>query len=633
MVKQREMMDRGREEQRHGGATAPGRMRIWTAAVLLMVFAAACVPRMSIESRSENQLHAAAESAFRARDYPEAMRLYQGYLRQYPQGPHTTAALMRIAEIQMAEGRYEAARNTYRRLMDRFPDSGLVPDAAVGVLKSFYASGQYKDVIRYADDLLKKVRSPDDIRRLYLVLGDAYMAIDSPINAVYYYSISEQYARYPSRDHREKIDRAISRLSAADIEVLLERIQKDEDIRGALLYQLAVVHMQEDRKEEAGRVVSEFLRKFPDHRKVEAARNLLEEYETLPLASRHTIGCLLPLSGAYKVYGARALRGVELALSQASGIHLVIRDTGSEARTALLAVNDLLDAATPSAIIGPIITAETAAPEAQTARIPLIALTQKEGIPAMGDFVFRNFITPRMQVEALISHAVREMGRYRFGVLYPNEKYGFTFLELFQEAAAANGGTVTSTAVYETRETDFRKSIRSLRGGHRGRDLGFDALFIPDAPRKTGLILPQLAFYDIRTQLMGTNLWHSEQLLGMAGDFAEGAVFPTGFFPESRSPHVVDFVTDFQGTYGEVPGFIEAIAYDTARLLIQLLSRPDIRYKSALQEQLARVRDFPGVTGLTSFGPSGEVRKDLYLLQVRDGQFVDTAEGGVAMVP
>lgn len=625
-------MDRGREEQRYGGATARGRMRIWTAAVLLMVFAAACVPRTSIEGQSENGLHATAESAFRAREYPEALRLYEDYLRRYPQGPHTTAALMRIAEIQMIEGRYEPARNTYRRLMDRFPDSGLVPDAAVGVLKSFYASERYKDVIRYADDLLKKVRSPDDVRRLYLILGDAYMAIDSPINAVYYYSISEQYARYPSRDHREKIDRAISRLSAADIEVLLERIRKDEDIRGALLYKLALVHMQEDRKEEAGRVVSEFLQKFPDHRKVEAARNLLEEYETLPLASRHTIGCLLPLSGPYKVYGARALRGVELALSQASGIHLVIRDTGSEAQTALLAVNDLLDAATPSAIIGPIITAETAAPEAQAARIPLIALTQKEGIPAIGDFVFRNFITPRMQVEAVVSHAVRRMGRYRFGVLYPNEKYGYTFNELFQEAAAANGATVVSTAVYDTVETDFRKSIRTFRGGYRG-GLGFDALFIPDAPRKTGLILPQLAYYDIRTQLMGTNLWHSKQLLGMAGKFAEGAVFPTGFFPESRSPRVVDFVSDFQGTYGEPPGFIEAIAYDTARLLIQLLSRPDIRNKSALREQLAQVRDFPGVTGLTSFDSSGEARKDLYILQVRGGKFVDTAEGGVAMVP
>lgn len=623
-------MDREREAQRHGGATAPGRMRIWTA-VLLMAFAAACVPRMTIESRSENQLHATAESAFRSRDYPEAMRLYQGYLQRYPEGPHTTAALMRIAEIQMVEGRYEAARNTYRRLMDRFPDSSLVPDAAVGILKSFYRAGEYKDVIRYANDMLKKVRSPDDVRSVYLILGDAYMAIDSPINAVYYYSISEQYARYPSRDHREKIDRAISRLTAPDIEVLLKRIKKDEDIRGALMFQLAVVHMQEGRKEEAARVISEFLQTFPDHRKIEAARNLLEEYETLPLASRHTIGCLLPLTGAYKVYGARALRGVELAVSQANGIHLVIRDTGSEAQLALMAVNDLLEAAAPSAIIGPIITAETVAPEAQAARIPIVTLTQKDGITAMGDFVFRNFITPRMQVEALVSYAVRRMGQSRFGVLYPNEKYGFTFLELFQELAALNGGTVTATAVYETRETDFRDSIRSLRAVYRSRrDPGFDALFIPDAPRKTGLILPQLAYYDIRTQLLGTNLWHSEQLMGMAKEFAEGAVFPTGFFPESRSPQVVEFVDAFQKTYGEVPGFIEAIAYDTARLLIQLLSRPDIRYKSALQEQMANLQDFPGVTGRTGFDASGEVRKDLYLLQVRDGKFVDTADGGVA---
>ncbi len=595
---------------------------------LLVMMGAACVPRISIDARSETRLHAQAESAFRAKDYPEAMRRYEAYLEAYPQGPHNTAVLMRIAEIHRAENRPEAARRTYRRLIDRFPDSGMVPDAAVGILETFAREERYKDVIRYADDMLKKVESPDDIRRVYLLLGDAYRAIDSPINAVYYYSISEQYARYPSRENRETIDRAVSRLSTKDIEVLLDRINANEDLRGTLLYQLAVTHMEAGRKEEAARIIAEFLEEYPDHRKVGAARKLQQEYETLPLASRHTIGCLLPLSGAYKIYGKRALRGVELAMSQSSGIHLVIRDTGSDSQQGLLAINDLLDAAVPSAIIGPIITAETVAPEAQAARIPIITLTQKEGVPAIGEFVFRNFITPRMQVEALVSHAVDRMGRYRFGVLYPNEKYGFTFNELFQKVAAERGGTITATAAYDTEATDFKKAIRTLRQVYRGRgDPGFDALFIPDAPRKTGLILPQLAYYDIRTQLMGTNLWHSDQLLGMAGEFAEGAILPTGFFPESRSSHVVSFVSDFQGTYGERPGFIEAIAYDTARLLIQLLSRPDIRYKSALREQLAHMEDFPGVTGRTAFTPEGEVRKDLYLLQIREGQFVDTKSG------
>lgn len=622
--------------RREGERDRPGKnqphVAIWMALVLLMGIGAACVPRISIENQSARQLHATAESALRNKDYPEAMRYYEMYLRRYPEGAYTTAVMMRIAEIQMAESRYQAARKSYQRLIDRFPDSSLVSDAAVGVLASFYKARQYKDVIRYADDMLKKVEGPDDVRQVYGLLGDAYMALDSPINAVYYYSISGRYARYPSDEKRGKIDAALSQLSAAEIEVLLKRIKEDDPVRGALLYQLAVAQMAENRKEEAGRTVSEFLQKYPDHRKAGDARTLLEEYETLPLASRHTIGCLLPLSGAYRIYGNRALRGVELAMSRSSGIHLVIRDTGSDPQLGLMAVNDLLDVAEPSAIIGPIITAETVAPEAQGARIPIITLTQKEGIPALGQFVFRNFITPRMQVTALISHAARQMGRYRFGVLYPNEKYGVTFLELFQEEAVRMGGSVVSTAGYDIDQTDFRDAIRALRQGYgSGGNGGFDALFIPDAPRKTGLILPQLAYYDLRTQLLGTNLWHSDQLLRMAGKFAEGAVFPTGFFPDSQSPHVVEFVTAFRDTYGEPPGFIEAIAYDTARLLIDLLSRPDIRYKSALQEQLANLRDFPGVTGPTGFDATGEVRKDLYLLEIRNGEFVEIGQAGVAL--
>lgn len=605
--------------------------------VLTAMIVSACAPRVSVETRSANQLHVTAEAAFRAKNYSEAMGFYQRYLQQYPQGPHVTAVLMRVAEIHQAKGSWEAARTTYRRLIDRFPESGLVPDAAVGILRAFYKDGRPKDLIRHADEMLKKVKQPEDIRHIYLLLGDAYMAIESPINAVYYYSISEQYARYPSVGTREKIDRAISELSGEDIEVLLGRIGDSDanpSIRGDLLHQLALIYIQEDRKGDAGRILSDFVETFPDHRKTEAVQKLMEEHETLPLASRHTIGCLLPLTGRYKIYGNRALRGVELAMSQSSGLHLVVRDTGSDNQTGLMAINDLLESAAPSAVIGPIITAETVAQEAQNARIPIITLTQKEGITDIGDFVFRNFITPRMQTAALVSYSVKRLGKYRFAVLYPNEKYGATFFQLFQEEAALVDGVVVSSAAYEINQTDFRRTIQELRAKSRRatEEQAAEAVFIPDAPRKTGLILPQLAYYNIRTQLLGTNLWHSDQLIRMAGRYAEGAVFPTGFFPESDAPHIVDFMAAFKDAYGEAPGFIEAIAYDTARILIQILSQPDIRYKSALREKLINLRDFPGVTGRTGFNENGEAVKDLYMLKIRRGKFVDANEGGVALL-
>mgnify|MGYP000287749782 CR=1 FL=1 len=51
--------------------------------------------------------------------------------------------------------------------------------------------------------------------------------------------------------------------------------------------------------------------------------------------------------------------------------------------------------------------------------IPIITLTQKDNIPEIGDKVFRNFITPKMQVQTLSSFSVESLGLFRFAILSP----------------------------------------------------------------------------------------------------------------------------------------------------------------------------------------------------------------------
>ncbi len=152
----------------------------------------------------------------------------------------------------------------------------------------------------------------------------------------------------------------------------------------------------------------------------------------------------------------------------------------------------------------------------------------------------------------------------------------------------------------------------------------FDAVFIPDAPKKAGLIIPQLAFHDVTdTYLLGTNLWHSDSLIEMALQYAQDAIMPDGFFAESASEEVMNFVRTFHKTFDRKPEFIEAVAYDTAMILFQMVSSPDIRFRSDLKNKLKKLNDFRGVTGLTSFDNNGEVRKKLYLLQIQGKRFVE----------
>jgi branched-chain amino acid transport system substrate-binding protein len=346
------------------------------------------------------------------------------------------------------------------------------------------------------------------------------------------------------------------------------------------------------------------------------------------------------------------------------------------------------------------------APKAQEMGLPIIVMTQKEAITHIGTYVFRNFMTPEMQMQALGAYAVDTLGLKRFAILYPQEPYGKRFMQQFWRSVAARGGAVTAVEAYDPKNTDFagpikrliegemrpqgsltapaliqdpkrqayaalgggqdslaqylfasptawimdgyRSSIRSNSGPEAvaETDLAassakFEAIFLPDAPRKAGLIIPQLAYYDIRyAQLLGTNLWHSQQLLEMARKYVQGAIFTDGVFfgpvtADARKGAQMDpanaFEIAFKNIYAGEPDLIAATAYDTAEILFSIFGEPEIRLRRDVKNRLHQAGPFPGITGTTTFGPDGEAQKALHLLQIQAGRFVDLAR--LAMPP
>ena len=473
-----------------------------------------------------------------------------------------------------------------------------------------------------------------------------------------------------------KLKQAVRQLETEEIVTMLNRLTADLPV-SYLLYQLALNAIEDKDFGDAISVLDELASRFPDHEYAPDALALIDEIKISYVYQRDLIGVLLPLSGSYRPYGVRALQGIELALfkhNQQPGvlpIRLMVRDTGADSEKAVEMVQEMFREQV-AIIIGPIIAAEAAATEAEALGIPILTLTQKDGIPELGNFVFRNFLTPRMQVETMVSYAVQELGIKRFAVLYPDENYGDTFMNLFWDQVIEQGGQVVGLESYPVDQTDFAKSIKKLVGLHyplpkafsrqdapmigldalfleemipgqaptkeEGEDteeapempedegpkaiVDFEAVFLPDAPTKAGLIIPQLAYYDIHdVYLMGTNLWHSEKLLEMAGDYMEGALVAEGFYPDSRFEIVRQFVTDFEHVYDRKPRFIEAVAFDTAGIVFDTVDRISSDFRSNLKLYLLELDNFAGVTGLTAFDEFGEAKKQLTLLQVNRNRF------------
>ncbi|MGD9686664.1 MAG: ABC transporter substrate-binding protein, partial [Desulfobacter sp.] len=154
----------------------------------------------------------------------------------------------------------------------------------------------------------------------------------------------------------------------------------------------------------AAMVLNAFLEKYPDHPRSAQIKELLAGMGARSF-DKKKLGVILPLSGRYKLYGQKAMKGIELSLTRLSefgikDLSIVVKDSMSDPQQAAMCVEQL-GKENVFFILGPIFVSKQVADKAQALGIPMMALTQKTEFPKYGDYIFTNFITPEMQVQAL----------------------------------------------------------------------------------------------------------------------------------------------------------------------------------------------------------------------------------------
>jgi ABC-type branched-subunit amino acid transport system substrate-binding protein len=210
---------------------------------------------------------------------------------------------------------------------------------------------------------------------------------------------------------------------------------------------------------------------------------------------------------------------------------------------------------------------------------------------------------------------------------------------VFSEEVVKLGGEIIARASYDPSATDFGPQIKYLKeadlskygllgpppqqkGEVREYTPGFDGVFLPSDYDQAGLIAAQLAFYAIEgVTLLGTNGWNSQDLFRIGGKYIDGGIFVDGFFPGSTDPSVRSFVERYRNRYDQEPTLLAAQAYDTANLILKALQQGAVTGE-AVRDFVGRIQNFSGVTGPISSTPEGELSKQLYVIQVKDGKFV-----------
>jgi branched-chain amino acid transport system substrate-binding protein len=582
-----------------------------------------------------------AEGALAGKEYESALRLYGDILAQGAVGTVNSWAHLRRGWIYLAQENFSKAAHELKGVQRRGEDNGVYNEAQYLLARSYAGMKMFGAAESIVRKLEKDVKEPGRAAELEMLMGDSLAGQERYLGAVAsYMNIVEGGAAKDFRMRaKEKAERLIARSFSVEQLEKLREIYENRDPYPSILCALVSSYEKKKNDTKAAYYHGVLRDRHPgfacaDSR--DAPRAADERYEA---AGGRAIGCILPLTGRFASYGNRALDAVLFAsgvFSQDKGaaVEVIVEDSGDDPLTARKAVEKLAGEERVIGIIGPMGGAASleAAKKAQEMGIPIITLTHREDITRAGEYVFRNFLTASMQIEALVRFSLRNLGITTFAVMYPRDPMGEEMAALFRQEVAARGGQMRSAVSYAPGQTDFGAEIKMLGGlqppGGKVHEsvkprIDFDALFIPDSYERILMIAPQLAFYDVTgVRLLGTNGWNSLELLAQEPNYVEGAVFTDAFFVESPDAEVVRFVEKYTIACHREPGDVEALAYDSAAMMVTIMREGNVRTRSAMQNALAGLAGFRGVTGETSFPGTGEARKTPYILTVQDGRIV-----------
>lgn len=310
-------------------------------------------------------------------------------------------------------------------------------------------------------------------------------------------------------------------------------------------------------------------------------------------------------------------------------VTVAVRDTEGTPEGAARAVSELVKDEGAVVLLGPLSSGEApaAAAAAQKLRVPIITLTQREGIIGEGEYVFRSLLTPTDEARAVAIYATRRLLISRFAILHPADPFGRALATAFAEEIAGRGGRITKRASYEG-TFDIPEKVGALyeRSPEGETAAPWDAIFIPDGVFAARIAARHLREAGVRgRKMLGTGLWNTSDAL--LGDTLVGAVFAAAFSESDARPASRAFSASYRRTFEDAPDALAAQAHDVAALLVSLMGPGSRNGPRHLRERLEVTSGIDGAAGTLRFEGGRDAHRGAIILTVRGGRIVPLASG------
>lgn len=336
------------------------------------------------------------------------------------------------------------------------------------------------------------------------------------------------------------------------------------------------------------------------------------------------IGVVSFITGSGAAYGEAITNGIKLAQEEIHeegevNIDLVIEDSAGEVDQALSAAQKLMNSEDVVGLIGPTLSTEfeVVAPVADQNGVPILGTSvTADGIPQIGEHVFRNSISEAAAIPASVEKAMEVYEAENVAILYGNDdvftKSGY---DSMKNAAEDLGLEILTTETFQQGQSDYKAQLSQIK------QLDPDIILASALYNEGAVIMKQARSMGIEAPFVGGNGFNSPQVIEIAGDDADGLIVATPWFTGKDDESVQNFVTKYSEEFGKEPDQFAAQAYDALYIMADALKRAGEADSEKLREALAETKDFEGVLGSMSFDEDGDIVMDPIVLTIKDGKF------------
>jgi branched-chain amino acid transport system substrate-binding protein len=337
------------------------------------------------------------------------------------------------------------------------------------------------------------------------------------------------------------------------------------------------------------------------------------------------VGFNVPLTGFAAADGESALNGAKLAVKQANStggidgkqIELVVYDDQASPKEAVPIANRLIEKDGVKVAVSGSYSGSTraAAGVFQSAGIPYIsAYAIHPDITRAGNYVFRTSFMGEVQGRAGALLIGQTMQHKRVVVITLKNDFGKSLAAGFKAEAANFGIEIVNEYEYSIRDRQFGPIVAKVRSDNP------DAIYASGYFFTAGPLVNQLRSGGVTAPIIGQEGYDSEQFIKIAGDAAEGVIITTSLDRDSNAPETRAFIIEYEKFTGRKVDMVAASGHTALNVVIAALRKAGTGNSDAIRNAIAKTQ-LAASTGHISFNALGEVRKNVQVQIVRDGDF------------